>query len=111
MLWHGRYLNPSVSLREPAPLRTGELSSGLEKLPCCRGAPRRGEGLYQRITGLKILILNTIGLQIRLNKEGQGSYSLDLKNSPMPKAREIGLASSGERQANDRNGATESIAV
>ena len=62
MLWRGRYLNPSVSLREPAPLRTGELSSGLEKLP---------------------------------NAEGEGDR--------------IGLA--GERQANDRNGATGSIVV
>ena len=32
-----------------------------------------GEGLYQRITGLKILILNTIGLQIRLNRVEQGT--------------------------------------
>ena len=47
MLWHGRYLNPSVSLREPAPLRTGELSSGQHNRitnPIEQGTDAEGEG-------------------------------------------------------------------
>ena len=50
MLWHGRHLNPSVSLREPAPLRTGELSSGLEKLPNAEG---EGDGDWPRLVSVK----------------------------------------------------------
>ena len=124
MLWREKHLNPSVSLREPAPLRTGELSFGLKKFPNAEGdgggdrprlvsvkrttgTERPGASLFERkarvcdassgvqgvsseadaalifwffcikakerssfenITGLKILILNTIGLQIRLNR-------------------------------------------
>ena len=68
MLWREKHLNPSVSLREPAPLRTGELSFGLKKFPNAEGD---GGGDRPRLVSVK----RTTG------------------------------------KANDRNGATGSIAV